>query len=504
MKKISQLILIVTIICFSWIFLFSFKYDSSVYMHYNQFISLVVAIIILVIWYLIYHFLIVKMINISRKKETIFLIIYFLIVFFAQFIVLNQLDVLPAWDYGVIYDNALKYALNSSRNNAVYIEYFQYFPNNILLFVMMVIAIRCGRIFGLKALFSIELMNIIFIDLSLMLLYITVRKVFGKKEAIMSSIISLFFISLFLYSPIVYSDTLSLFIGILLIYLFTLLDEKKSEMKNIILLIAIGFVAFMGKNIKVTSLIVLIALLFNYFFKNKFKENIISILIIMITFLTLSVGFNVVIVNKSSFNFKINEYGSIPYTHWIMMGVEDKDVDNSDRNTYGGYNLDDYKFTQNFKNGKSAQPYNIKEYKKRVSKLGIIGYADFLTKKSVNIWTDGYYFANVKLLRQPVQSDSLMRNFLFNDEHTKLIGIYFTQGVTLAFLISLIAGSIIKLKENEKGIDVVRLALIGIMIFLMFWEGRSRYLVNFIPLFIYIIVEFYYLLNKYAICQNKK
>lgn len=493
-KKINFLVLLVTIVCFTWIFLFSLVFDSSVYISQNKFISLIVAFIILIIWFFAYKFLNNEVHYLTTKKEIIFLIIYFLIVLFLEAMVLMQLNVMPGWDYGVIFDNALKYATEGTRNNAVYIEYFQYFPNNILIFVLMLISIKLGNLININPIISIEIMNVCFINFSLIMLYLTIRKKFGVKNSIFSSIISLFFLPIYLYSPIVYSDTLSLFIGISFIYLFLNIDDNKINKKNTMIFILVGTLMFLGKSLKVTSLIVLIALIINLVLKTKIKNSIIYLLTMFLSFILLNSMFNVVIVNRNSFHFNVNDYGQIPYTHWIMMGVEDKDADNSERNTYGGYNVHDYDKTESFATGKDAQKYNIKEYMNRVNKMGFVGYAEFLTKKSVNIWADGYYFSNVKLGISPINNNTILRKFLLQDSTTKYFGIYFTQGVNFSFLIALIIGAVLKVKDKCEEVDYVRLAIIGIMIFLLFWEGRSRYLVNYIPIFIFIIVEFYNLI----------
>lgn len=496
MKIINKIILISTITIFSWIFIFSFFYRSNVYYSENSFITFLISIPIILLWSFIFIKLKKHKKDISIKKEVIILIIYFILVSIIQYITLKQLDVIPHSDYGVIYDNALKYATTGSRTNAMYIEYFQLFPNNIFMFFMMLFSIKVGMLFHISALNSIHLLNMFFIDLSLLLIYLTVRKLFGKKEAIFSLIITFFFQALFIYTPIVYSDTLSLFIGILFVYLYTFIDNKINK-KNIILFILIGLLAFIGKSIKVTSLIVLIALVFNYFLKNKFKNTVISLLIIGITFLSFNTIFNKVFVSAERFSFKVNDYGSYPYTHWLMMGVEDPDADNSGRNSYGGYNSNDYEKTLSFKTGKEAQKYNLKEYKRRVSKLGVFGYGEFLTRKNVNIWSDGYYFSNVAISINPVNTTKL-RSFI-TDKKTRYYGIYFNQAVVFSFFITLIVGAYLKLKEKKyKEIDYVRLSIIGILVFLTFWEARSRYLVNFIPIFILIIIEFYSMIyNKY-------
>ena len=501
MKIVNRIILISTIILFSWIFIFSFFFKSNVYYSENSIISLLLTIPIILLWIIIYK-KIKNIKNITIKKEILVLVIYFILVSILQCIVLKELNVNPGWDFGVIYNNALTYAKTGSRSGAVYIEYMQLFPNNILIFLIMVLSIKIFGFVGLAAIDSIHIINIIFIDFSLLLIYLTVRRLFTNKEAIFSLVITFFFQALFLYTPIVYSDTLSLFIGILFIYLFTFINNKNDK-KNIILLLIVGIITFIGKSIKVTSLIPLIALIINYFFKYKLKQTTIALLLIIIPFVVINTAFNKIIVPAGRFSFKVNDYGSYPYTHWLMMGVEDPDADNSGRNSYGGYNVNDYNKTLSFKNGKEAQKYNIKEYKRRVSKLGFLGYAEFLTKKNVNIWSDGYYFSNVAIGINPTK-DTKLRRFI-NKENTKFYGIYFNQAVVFSFIMMLISGAYIKLKEKKyKEIDYVRLSIIGILIFLTFWEARSRYLVNFIPIFILIIIEFNKTMyDKYIMKRSK-
>lgn len=489
MKIINKIILGFTILCFSWIFLFSLFLDSNVFYKENSWISLVISFIIIGIWAGIYYFFQKKIKKISKKWEWIIGILYFLCVTGIQILVLNQLNVEPGWDFGVVFNNALTYVQTGSRDTAVYREYFQLFPNNISILLLMIVAIKLGNIVGIQALTSIQVMNIIFIDFSLILLYLTVRKKLGIKNAIFSLIISFFFVPLFLYTPIVYSDTLSLFVGILFLYLFTFMKDEKWNKKNIILWILIGITVFIGKLIKITSIIICIAWMINYFFTHKGKPRFIAAGIIIGTFLVFNLMFNHLIVAG---HFKVDDYGSYPFTHWLMMGIEDKEADNSGRNTYGGYNEKDYQKTQNFKTGKDAQKYNLKEYVRRVKQYGPAGYIMFLTRKNVNIWTDGYYYSNIAININPKPKDTLLRNFICNDS-TKYYGIYFTQGIQYAFLLLVIAGAIILWNEKDtKELDIFRLSLIGLLIFLSFWEGRSRYIVNFIPIFIIMIVSFYY------------
>lgn len=460
-------------------------------------ISLGISFIILIIWYLLFKGIVKSKRELSKKQEIIYLVIYFSVLLILQICVLKYLSVYPEWDFGVVFGNAESYVLNGERNKLIYPGYFQYFPNNILLFQLIVFFIKAGMIFGVSALHSAWLMNLIFINLSYLFLYLTLRKKFGVKPAIFGSIIALFFISVLLYSSIFYSDTLSLFVGILFIYLYLLLDSKyKNKRIEILIFCLFGFLLFYAKEIKITSAIPLIAILFDYVMKNyKEKTAYSNILIMLFVFLILGTCFKALVVNNNGYGFNEGDYRKYPYTHWIMMGIEDIEKDNSKRMSYGGYNYDDYILTENCGSTKKAIVFNLKEYVRRVNKMGALGYIDYLTKKGVNEWADGMYYVDVKLHNKPIHPENSLYRFMIQDD-SKMILIYFTQGVQFAFLILLIGGAIIKLLNKSDKLDYIRLSILGVFIFLLFWEGRSRYLLNFIPLFILIIVESYMIFEK--------
>lgn len=498
-RMTNYFIQIVTFLLFIIIFFFSFSYNSSVYYQDNVFLSLVFAIITLIIWTFIYWIIYKKIKIPSKKWEIIFLIIYFMVVSLLQIIVLKQLSVAPGWDFGMVFSNAKAFVYTGVREINVYPEYFQFFPNNIMLFVFEVIFIKIGSLFHIEAIYSVYIMNIVFIDMALLLLYLTIRKISNSKNAMFGLILTLFFLSLFLYTPIIYSDTMTLFIPIGFVYLFSMKDDKKIISKrNTIIFILIGILLFLGKELKITSLIIFIALVIGYFIV-KFKLiKFVNIGISLGVLIICELLFKAVIVNNNKFQFQVTDYGSVPVTHWIMMGVEDIEADNSGRNSYGGYNVNDYKLTENFATGKDAIKFNLTETKNRINKMGVGGYTNYLIKKSVNTWTDGYYFSNIKLSLNPNHQSSLLYMLLIANSKSADIFRTISQGIQYAFIITLLISCILKIKSN-KGFDYLKLTLIGLVIFFLLWENRSRYIFNHIPIFILIIVDFYdNLKNKIA------
>lgn len=493
---IFKLVPIFTLFIFLIVFMYSFFSPSNVYYDENNFISLIITGIIFIILLIIYKKIIYNKENIGAKREFLIVSIIFFLMLMLELFVLKNLSVNPSWDFGVIFLNAKSYVLNGARETFWYPSYFQLYPNNILLFAMLVKVFRIGSYFGISYMHSAWIMNITFINLAYIMLYFTLRKKFGNRVAIFGLFISLLFVSPFLYSPVFYSDTLSMFVGISFIFLYSLIDfKKKISIKNTIIFISFGILAFYGKSIKITSLIPFIAIIISIIFDRNKRKVFGNIIFTFLIFFIISSAFKFIVVDNEKFAFEESNYGQIPYTHWIMMGIEDITKDNSIRNSYGGYNQNDVDFTASFETGKEASKHNIEQIVSRVKKMGIGGYYNYLCKKAVNAWTDGLYFVDIKLARNNIHQDDKIFNELFNNQKNKRILIYFSQGMQYLFLISLMIGCVIKINMNSKELDIVRLSIIGVFIFLLMWENRSRYLLNFIPLFIYIICEFYVLLG---------
>jgi len=375
-----------------------------------------------------------------------------------------------------------------------------------MLFAILLLAIKFGYVFGLSAIASCYILNILCIDTTYIILYLLIRKMYNNKIAIFSLVIFLCFLPILIYTPIFYSDTLSLPIGILFIYLFMFIkNNKRIEKKEIIISILLGTLLFLSKEIKITTCFIFVSIIFYNNFKISLTKNIKVCSIIFITFIMLSLSFNFIVIKNKNFAFNTTLYGKYPYTHWIMMGVEDIDADNSCRNSYGGYNLNDYIFSQSFKTGNDAMKPDLNEYFKRVSKMGIIGYPSFLYKKAVNAWGDGSYFSLKAISIKPKNENSFIRN-TFNNYFIKNIILYYMQGIQIAFILLTIINSIYILRKKKKDdLIPIKTSIFMLFIFLLIWENRSRYLLNYIPLFIIIIInEINYLYNFFAKIKLKK
>lgn len=499
LEKIFNIAYIIFTLLFSITLISSFFHEISKYVKLNMFISLLAAMIIIAIWFLIYNISKKVASTIGSKTKISFICIIFAIIIIYLVFLVKKLEVPFGWDFETVYNQARGFVEKHDRfayNN--FYGYLQLFPNNIALFVIEVIVMKITSIINVV---SIEkgmyMFNAAIIFLSVLFMYLYMRKKYDPTKAYISLLVSLFFIPLYAYVPIFYSDTLSLIFVPLLLYIYANINFSKFNINSILRVLLFSIVLFVGIKLKMTVIFIFIGILIDIIYKNLItKETIKNLGIILLTILALNLCWNKIFEDK----FKVNNYGSIPITHWIMMGIEDKDADNSQRNSVGGWNGKDYDITQSYKTGEDSKKRHKKEIVDRIKKFGLIGYIDFLNRKNVNIWGDGTYFSSVALSINNHNNTTKIQKLLTGKDKNKIL-LYIEEGVQIAFLIIFVFSGIYEIRKRKYDNLVIHIPMCLIYIFLSFWEARSRYIYNFIPLYIMLIAIY---IDKIRLKADKK
>ena len=480
-KVFSGLIGWVFFIVFSIILLCVFFADGDRYSfsRNNPFISILIALIFGAGIFFLYRKLTKKDSKLSMKKEIIIVASALTLFLCLGLLTIVFLRVHATWDVGHIYGAALN-MINEGDFGSEY-SYISNFPFQTFLVSVFVVIISSTSAF-LPPAASLILFNLFCIIGTILFFYLTIRKLLGVKKAIFSLVLFLFFSPIILYTPIFYSDTISMLFVTLGFYLALILfDEDLVLKKRIILSLFLGLICFCGYQIKATSAILIIAIgIFVIFVKNKvsLKNFMISIACSAIIFFPLS-------IIVSNFTKKITEPSlNIPQTHWVMMGLKN----------YGGFNMEDYtEITYiGLENGEDLAIAHVKTIKRRLEDYGVDGYLNFLSKKVAFTWGDGTYYVSDKLRREPFSQDSLAYKVVATD------GEYFTgynifmNGMQIMLLATVVIGAFITRKDRS-AIIIIKLALLGLALFLLVWETRSRYLINYLPL---MLVLFMFSLDK--------
>lgn len=454
----------------------------------NLFLSICIGVAFALGVFLLYHKLFRKTSEISRKWEIIIVVSAIVIFLILGIVVIFTLRVKPGWDFGHIYNAALNLANHGDFGEAY--TYISNFPFQLFLVGMFSIVIKLTSGI-LPASDALIYLNLLFILMTIGLFYLIIRKMFDVKKAIFSLFMFIVFSPIILYTPIFYSDTISMFFVMLCFYLALFLcDEAITIRKRIILSLLFGLSLLCGFEIKATVLILAIAvLLFVLFIKKKVsvKNATISIVCVATVFLPLSY----LISTKSQQ--LTNRDMEIPKTHWVMMGLRN----------YGGFNMEDYSEIT-FKaldegRQQELKDIHIEEIKNRLGNYGVFGYLNFLTKKLSYTWGDGTYYVSDKLSREPSNPDSWIYKFVAKDGEYFQIYSTFMNGMQFMLLLVICIGALLTVKDRSE-FAIIKLAIMGVIIFFLLWEARSRYLINYLPL---LFVLFVYSLDNISICVQR-
>lgn len=415
---------------------------------------------------------------INKYKEKIFkykilniLMCIFYVIF--QILFIRGFTVKPSWDFGTVYDIAVRFA--TGKENIVNEYYLYMCDNNIGIATLLSLIFKFFYIIGIKDSFlTIALtLNCIFIDISLIFTYLTMRKI-EKKLANSFFIFCLFFTPLICYLPIFYTDTFTLpFVAAAIYYLYNYLFIKK---KNVYLVIS-GLIIGIGGILKPTVLIILVAVTILLILKSeKSKEiNYYKFFTIILLFVSLPL-FSYKVYVKYCFDSNRLNSTKIPANHYVMMGLTNN----------GGFTQEDYEYTSSIEGIDNKKIADNKLLKQRLSQhLKKRTYLSFLNRKLSYTWTDGTFFAGEKLRRQPKHKNNI--KFIKSSDNSDII--YWTiSNVEWSILILLMTCGTILRKYLKKEIQDMQLILnmstFGLILFLLVWETRSRYLINFIPIFL--------------------
>jgi len=404
----------------------------------------------------------------------------FLILMGFQAITIRYLAVrydVESWDMGVVF-NAAQYYVNNGTFDMSKYDYFLWFPNNSPLYNIFIIIFK---VFGLLGITNIQLaLNIFNAMLLLSSVWFIEKSVqlFAGKEYTGAGIMLCIVLCPFsLYAVLAYTDTFSMvFLSSALYFYVRALSGNGNYYINLgIFSILIAF----GSSLKVSVLILAIAAVIDLLLNTKnLKQTAISLVLVFV----ISFG------GFSSFKFAhehspfLPEYDynyTIPYTHWIMMGL----------NGLGGYCDDDYQLiTLKHPDVQTRQQANIDEIKNRIATKGPIGMIHHIANKLSYIYSDGTFTACYKLDRAAVSACELHNYVLYLGNRFYYLG-YCSLAIFMSMLCLLVLGLFTSIKRKDNSSLMPAISLVGVTIFLLLWEARARYILNFLPLFILMTVH---------------
>ncbi len=456
---------------FSWVFL-SIVLNNQTY----QFKTL--HIVLYVISWLIATGYIYKMINHAehflRTHEAKIASLWMLAIFSLQLYCGYLLAVATGWDTEAVFRGAI--TLKEQGNLGSYSDYFHIFPHNL------------GATSALQLVFSIcstlgfqdyhwiaTVYNVVSINMGIAFVYLICREIKSTKAAFLSLWLSSCCIPLYFYTPIFYSDTLSLPFVMMSYYIYLLILKSETLKQQMVRACFFAVACAIGTLIKFTVIIVAVAVLIDLIIRGSLKRYWPAVAIAVVLFYSCISGFNYYRYNHL-LDKDLSEQKQVPYTHWVMMGLSGN----------GAYNGSDYEYTYTFSTREARAQANLNRIGDRLKEYGAWGYLEFLHRKQQLNFGSGIYGVNEMIDDNPLRPNSLHQVAIEGGKYYETFK-HLAHGYHVFLFLIIILSAVYDAAAKTKGAInklVVRLSVTGIFIFLALWEANSRYILNFIPMFI--------------------
>jgi len=387
----------------------------------------------------------------------------------VQLVFVSCFQVVPTgWDLEMVHLQAA--GLAQGRNDYGY--YFDDYSNNLGISCLLALVFRLADWLGANDLVRVATwFNIFMIDLAIWLTYLTARRLFGPGAAVFVLVLCLCFSPFITYTPIYYTDTIALPFAAGMLYGYTAGLDKPPKRQ----LLYTGWAAVAGTAgalIKPTMAILLVAVGIHGLLASRPRQVLLQLSMLVSLWVAGQFLYAVYIDSTGILSRPYKESG-YPYTHWIMMGL---------KQPFGFYDADDVLYTESFSTKEARKQANLAKIRERLRNYGAEGTIRLFAAKTIFTWGDGTYFAPVKLNRGLTGDNRLHSVFLPKDRNQNGGYIYYCQSFQLLLLACFVRFGLNRIRSPDRSaLFVCALAVLGLGLFLLVWEDRSRYLIHFAP-----------------------
>ena len=403
----------------------------------------------------------------NRRRIMIMCAVFFLLQLFLAFNIYFR----AGWDvhtlttgaWNDVLDPPLPYELVHAY------DYLNFNQNNILLYGYYTLmaalcqALKRGPNFYYALMI---LVNIFIYTFTSFFLYENIRKLTDERYAKIAWFIYALLIGTSGWYIVPYSDSLTLFIPSLCLYVYLYL---RSGYRYLL----ISFLTALGFYIKPQTgifMIALIMILSVYDLRwETLKKNALLLFLSAVCALTVIVPVEYV---KHSY-FEPDK--ALGFTHFAMMGLNYE--------TAGSYSLKDVEYSQQFATAKERTQGNIERIKERLHTVDLQKH--FRNKLIFNFNDGNFYFGQEGYFYSYRSKDLLVTSAFLKDVFLD-DGKYYriTAASRHLLYVAVLFLSVFSLKDKRKEVLLIKLSLVGLFMFQMIFEARSRYLFIYVPFFI--------------------
>lgn len=413
------------------------------------------------------------------------------VLFLFQLVFVSSVSTRIGWDCNNLITPALSDEIGS------YNTYFSQYPHN--LFLLLVFR-GLGRLFDFLGIHNMWLafsvFNTIMVDLAILFLVKSACLIGSEKFSYITLWTAILFLGFTPYLIVPYTDTLSMPFIIGAFYFYCRIFQGWRQEKTALLpFLCFPLCLLCGFLIKPTAAILLIAIIIVFFcfhlkqflskkvFKGLWLKRLGYFLGCGLFLFAGYKGFHCYANTLDMLD--LNHDLSVPMTHYLMMGTNIQKTETGFY--YGGFNMDDIGITMSCANPEDAKKANLEEYKKRMKRFGFMGYVDFLNKKARQVTSEGdfYWGDEGDFADWSRAGDNLLTELIYPNGAYYRIYTYVLQGIWILVFAGVALSPVLLKKGSEKELfTVVQCAVFGSLLFILIFEGRSRYLINYLPFYV--------------------
>lgn len=404
---------------------------------------------------------------------------------------------LPAdWDAAAIYRSAAGLALGTRESIDPY--YFSLNPNNILLTLLLAAWFSFLTSLGVTDLeMAAALLNAVVLFAGTALTYAAARMLGGRVLAANTLLPSTIFLVLSPWLGVLYSDTMGLLFPVLILCLLLAAQRARRLAVRMPLWVLAGVAGAVGYGIKPTVLICLVAAGITAACAPELRGRGRGAGVILLGTAVVAGSFFaghrlITMVEQQGtavgFDVEANPH-ALPVTHFLKVGAQEAPGPYGP--LYGSYNEADVLATEAVTDPEKKFQQGLEVYGERVTAMGPGGYASFLNNKLLWITGDGSFFAwgegvlDGSDFVSSDPADSTIQDFFGygNPGYPWLYSLW--QGTW--FVLLALAAVPLMLRTQRLMLPEVsglRIALLGLLLFLLLSEGRARFLYLYMPYFI--------------------
>lgn len=299
----------------------------------------------------------------------------------------------------------------------------------------------------------------------------------NRSTAFFTYLVYLLLIGLSPWVSIAYSNSAALFFPALILWLYV--SKTENTTMRVIKWIGVGALSWLGYHIKPTVLIPLIAILCietrDMLRHRNYTKSLRSVLLI---FLGVLISNLLILGVNSDFGCDLDPEQRFGIAHFFAMGMNEERM--------GVYSQEDVDYSMSFQTVRERDQADWNLAKDRLAKMSAGDLLRLWKKKLLTAfhdgtfaWTrEGNFFLTVReFTSKPSQ---ILRSFYYPEGTNYKIFTNFEQAIWLAVLLTSLGAA---LDGNKEG-RAIMLTLLGLILYLILFETRARYVYIFVPLFL--------------------